>query len=98
MNLLDRHASISNIESYIRACTILENCSLIPYLVHSFRKFYNYYMSNVELLGSLLCTIQSIFPAELCSATIRVVLLALPVLTHVYLHKRWVDREREMAE
>ena len=55
MNLLDRHASVSHIESYIRACTILENCSLIPYLVHSFRKFYNYYVQRSAARLSPLC-------------------------------------------
>ena len=36
--------------------------------------------------------------AELCSATIHAVRFALPVISHVHLHKRWVEREREITE
>ena len=37
---------------------------------------------------------QSMFSAELCSATIHVVRLALPITYHVHLHKRWVEKEK----
>ena len=52
----------------------------------------------LRTIGSLLCAMQSIFSAELRSATINVVLLASPIITYVRLHKRWVEREKEIAE
>ena len=78
-------------------CCRLENCSLIPYLIHFVGK-YTIITSNVVLLGPLLCAMQSIFSAKLCLATVHAVLLASPIITHVLLHKRWVEREREIAE